>query len=151
MHKALIIGLLLFLTSCTFHEPILKGGENFKLAKMEGQTIQFNAGAIIENENWFGLKVKPSTFELYVEDDYMGTVKLDKKVKIKRKSDAYVEGQFTGQLEKGALLKVMTLMGKSEIKVRLKGKAKGGVFIFSKKFEVDETKTIPGSMLKMGR
>ena len=138
-------------TSCSFHEPVLKGGEKFKLDKIDGQTIRFNAGAIIENENWFGLKVKPSQFELYVDGDYMGTVSLDKKIKIKRKSDDFVEGQFTGNLEKGSLMKAMTLVGRDEISVRLKGKAKGGVFIFSKKFDVDETKTISGSLLKMGR
>jgi LEA14-like dessication related protein len=146
-----ILSALLLTVSCSFHEPVLKGGEKFNLEKIDGQTIHFNAGANIENENWFGLKVKPSKFELYVDGDYMGIVSLDKKIKIKRKSDAFVEGKFTGNLEKGSLMKAMTLVGKSEISVRLKGKAKGGVFIFSKKFDIDETKTIPGSMLKMGR
>jgi len=47
-------------------------------------------------------------------------------------------------------MKAMKFATKKEIKVRLKGKIKGGVFIFSKKFDFDETKTIPGASFKIG-
>lgn len=137
------------MASCTFHEPAFNGGEKFHLEKIDGQEVNFTAGGIIENANWFGIKVKPSMLDLYVEGDYFGKVSLDKKIKIKRKSNNYVEGIFTADLEDGAMLKALSLVRKNDVKVRLKGKAKAGVFIFSKKLSVDETKTIPGSALKM--
>jgi LEA14-like dessication related protein len=127
----------------------MKGGEQFNIEKIDGQTVKFTAGAVIENENWFGFKVKPSDFELYVDGDHFASIRLDKKVKVKRKSENYVEGSFTGEMDKGALLKAMSMAGRDNIKVRMKGKAKAGVFIFSKKVDMDETKTISGKNLKM--
>ena len=142
--------LAIAITSCQFHEPVFLGEEKVNLEKIDGQTVKFQAGGKIQNDNWFGIKVKPSDLELYVDDDYFGMVRLDKKIKIKRKSANYVEGQFTGDLEKGALMKAMKLASKGQVKVRLKGKVKGGVFIFSKKLDVDKTKTISTATLRKG-
>jgi len=87
---------------------------------------------------------------LYIEDEFIGEVKLEKKVKLKSKRETALEAPFTLTLEKGAMLKMMRYATQGEIKVRLTGKVKGGVFIFSKKFEMDETKTISGASLKLG-
>lgn len=145
------IFLIASISSCTFHEPVFNGGEKVSIEKVDGQQIKFIAGGIIENKNWFGLKVKPSSLDLYVEGDYFGRVSLDNKVKIKRKSNNYVEGQFIADMEDGAMIKALRLVRKDEITIRLKGKVKAGVFIFSKKMEMDKTQTIPGSILMMKR
>jgi len=47
------------------------------------------------------------------------------------------------------MFKALRFATKENLKVRLKGKVKAGVFIFSKKIEIDETKTIPGSSFKL--
>ena len=141
--------IIFFLASCAFHTPEFRGDENFKLEKIDGKTIQFNAGAKVYNGNWFGVKIKPSMLDLYVEDQFIGKVHLDKKVKMKSKRETDLSAPFTAQLEDGAMLKLLKHATKSEINVRLRGKVKAGVFIFSKKFEMDETKTIPGNVLKL--
>lgn len=141
---------VVFLTSCgcfTFHEPEFRGDEKFNIEKVNGKTIEFNASAKVYNGNCFGLKIKPSTVDLYVEGEYMGKVKLNKKVKMKSKRESTLDAQFTATLEEGAMLKAMKYALKDEIKVQLKGNVKGGVFIFSKKFEFNETKTISGANL----
>ena len=43
----------------------------------------------------------------------------------------------------GALLKAMKQVGKQEVSIRLKGKAKAGVFLFSRKMDVDRTIKVP--------
>ena len=152
-HLTLFFSLVLLLSSCAcfdFSEPELRGNESVDVVKFSGQSVQFAAQAKIYNPNCFNLKVKPSDLELYVEDEFMGILHLDKKVKIKKRSETDIEALLTAELEDGALFKAMKYAGKSEIKVRLKGKVKGGVFIFSKKFEIDETKSIPGASLRMG-
>ena len=68
-------------------------------------------------------------------------------MKSKRETD--LSAPFTAQLEDGAMLKLLKHATKSEINVRLKGKVKAGVFIFSKKFDVNETTTIDGSNLRL--
>lgn len=148
-----IFALALLFTSCklfSFDNPEMRGKEEIKISKINGKSIEFTAAATVYNPNWYGVKVKPSELELYVEGDYMGTVQLNRKVKLKRKKENDLEATFTATLEDGVLMKAMKFAAKKEIKVRLKGKIKGGVFIFSKKFDFDETKTIPGASFKLG-
>jgi len=145
----LLLGIL-FSSCFTFHNPELVGEEKFNFESVKDGTVKFTAGATFLNENWYGLKVKPSMMNLYIEDEFIGEVKLEKKVKLKSKRETALEAPFTLTLEKGAMLKMMRYATQGEIKVRLTGKVKGGVFIFSKKFEMDETKTISGASLKLG-
>jgi LEA14-like dessication related protein len=145
-----ILSLLLVLTSCaSFETPEFKGGESFKIDKIEGKTVRFSAGGKVSNENWFGIKVKPSEFNVYLDNDFLGTVRLEKKVKLKRKSEAEITAPFKAELVEGAMLKFMRLTSGNETKIRLQGKAKAGVFIFSKKFAVDETIPFSGKSLKL--
>lgn len=141
----LVIGLL---TSCTFHEPEMRGGESFKLEKMEGQEVRFTAGAKVYNGNWFAIKVKKSTLDLYVDGEYMGKVHLLKKVKMKAKQETDLEGTFLAELEGNAMMKALGLAMKGEVTVRMTGKIKGGVFIFSKKLDFDESRKINGSSFR---
>lgn len=148
-----LLSLVFALTSCgcfQFSAPEMRGGEEFKVNKVDGSTIQLNAKANMYNENCFGVKIKPSNLDLYVEGEHIGTVRLNKKVKMKSKRESTIDADMTATLSKGSLMKLMAYASKSEVEVELKGKAKAGIFIFSKKFEVNEKKTIKGSSFKMG-
>lgn len=150
MKYIVAIGLVvsLLMTSCTFHEPEVRGGETFKMEKMEGKEVRFTAGAKVYNGNWFAIKVKKSTLDLYVDGEYMGKVHLLKKVKMKAKQETDLEGAFLAELEGNAMMKALGLAMKGEVVVRMTGKIKGGVFIFSKKLDFDESRTINGSSLR---
>lgn len=151
---ALLFSLVFLLASCgcfEFTTPELRGGEEFKISKIDGNEIQLNAKANVYNENCFSVKMKPSNLELYVEGENIGTVRLNKKVKMKRKKETAIDADVTATLSEGAMLKLMKYAAKSEVEVRLKGKAKAGIFIFSKKFDIDETKKISGSSFRGGR
>lgn len=138
------------LCSCAnFEEPEFKGSEGLKLEKMEGKKISFTAGAKVYNPNWFGIKIKPSHVEVYIEDQLMGEIYLDKKVKMKAKSESSLIFPLIGELEDGAMITLMRYASKENVRVQIKGKVKGGVWIFSKKFEVDETRTVSGKDLKL--
>lgn len=139
---------LLFLTSCHFYQPELRGGEEFKLDKIGAQEVRFTAGANVYNGNWYALKVKPSMLDLYVDGEYMGKIHLEKKVKMKAKRETQLEAPFYAELENGAMLKAMGLARKESVKIRLTGKVKGGIFIFSKKFELDETRDVNPRMFR---
>ena len=145
---------MFLLTSCgclDFNSPELRGAEEFSIQKIDGKEIKVNAKANMYNDNCFSVKIKPSDLELYVEGESIGTVRLDKKVKLKRRKETPIEANLTATLNDGAIMKMMKYVGRSEVEVRLKGKAKGGVFIFSKKIDIDETKKISTSGLKLGR
>lgn len=142
--------LCLLIGSCAnFEEPEFRGSEGMKLEKMEGKKITFTAGAKVYNPNWFAIKIKPSHVEVYIEDQLMGEIHLDKKVKMKAKSESSLIFPLIGELEDGAMITLMRYSGKENVRLRIKGKVKGGVWIFSKKFEVDETRTVSGKDLKL--
>lgn len=155
MKKVLFLTSLLFvLTSCgcfEFTAPELRGGENFSVNKIDGNKVQLNAQANMYNDNCFSVKIKPSELDLFVEGENIGTVKLNKKVKLKRRKETAIDADLTATLSEGALMKIMAYAMQPEIEVRLKGRAKGGVFVFSKKMEIDETKKISGASLRPGR
>ncbi len=149
MKYIVAIGLVVsLLASCTFYEPEMRGGESFKMEKMDGKEVRFTAGAKVYNGNWFAIKVKKSTLDLYVDGDYMGKVHLLKKVKMKAKRETDLEGTFLAELEENAMMKALGLAMKGDVEVRLKGKIKGGVFIFSKKLDFDERRKINGSSFR---
>ena len=79
----------------------------------------------------------------------MGLVHLDDELRIKRKSEEYVEGSFIAVLADGAIFRAMRFINKSQLKIRLKGTVKAKVLIFGKKIEVNEIRTISGSDLKL--
>lgn len=149
MKYIVAIGLIVsLLTSCTFHEPEMRGEESFKLEKMEGKQVRFTAGAKVYNGNWFAVKVKPSMLDLYVDGEYMGKVHLLKKVKMKAKKETDLQADFLAELEGNAMMKAMGLALKGDVVVRMTGKIKGGVFIFSKKLDFDESRTLNGRSLR---
>lgn len=142
----LLIYIFLFvltLSSCApFMVPEMKGKEKISVQKLSKEEIKVTISANMLNENWFALKIKPSVLDLYVEDELIGEVKLDEKVKLKRKRETEIDAPLTLILSSGVYAKLLRYAMQKEVKVRIKGKAKGGVFIFSKKFDVDETKAI---------
>ena len=147
-----ILTTFVLLTGCaTFQEPEFRGSEGVKMEKMDGQEISLSAGIKVYNPNWYALKIKPSTVEVYLEDQLMGTVKLNKKVKMKAKQESSLSLSLLATLEDGAMFTALRYVKKDQVKVRIKGKVKGGIFFLSKKVEVDETKTISGKDLNLGK
>jgi len=139
---------VLLVSSCAVTAPEIRGGESFNIEKIEGNKVNLNVGANIYNGNWFGIRVKPSNLELFLNDDFLGTVRLDKKVKLKRKSETAIDANLTATLENGAMGKAMRSALGGGLNVRMKGRVKAGVFIFSKKIDFDETKKIDASELR---
>jgi LEA14-like dessication related protein len=149
MKNAIIIGLISILFgSCTFYEPEYRSGESLKFDQVNGRNIKFTAGAKVYNENFYAVKVKPSTLDVFIEGEYMGKVHLDEKIKMKGKRETLIEAPFTATLNKGALFKLLKFANKDRIQVRLVGNVKVGIWIIGKNIEVNETRSINGARLK---
>lgn len=140
----LLILLIASLTSCHFIQPKFQGGEKFEMGGISGREVKLTVEADVLNENGFGIKLKPSVFDMYVEDIYIGKVHLDKKLKLKRKQTTHLIAPVTVVLEQGVMFKAMRLIRKDKLKIQLKGDAKVGVFIFTKKMPIDEVKVVNG-------
>lgn len=147
-----ILTAFVLLTGCaTFQEPEFRGSEGVKMDKMDGKEITLSANVKVYNPNWYALKIKPSTVDVYLEDKLMGTIELTKKVKMKGKQETSLSLPLLATLVDGAMFTALRYATKDQVKVRIKGKVKGGVFFVSKKMDVDETKTISGKDLNLGK
>ena len=145
MKKVLaVIGCVFVLASCTFVEPEFRGGESIQVGKIDGRDIQITAGAKIYNPNGYGIKIKPSTLDVYAGEEYIGKVHLDKKFKMKAKQETSIEAPMTATLAEGAMFRAIKLLNSDKITLRLSGKVKAGVLFVSKKFDVNETRTLDG-------
>ena len=90
--------MLVLLNSCgffTFLEPQIRQGEEIHITKINGKQIDFSFEATVYNPNGYGLKVKPSLLDVYVEGEYIGKVRLNEKVK---SDPAMMAGQVIGKI-----------------------------------------------------
>lgn len=141
--------IVLLITSCTFYEPEYRGGESVQMGQLKGKELTLSVSVDLYNENKFGITVKPSTLDVYLEDTYIGKVHLDEKFKMKRKSVTRITAPLTITLENGVLFKLIRLANQKKIKVRINGDVKTSVLLLTKKLPVDETKTINGINLNL--
>lgn len=144
----IVVGILL-LSSCSIEEPDISNLRDFKLNKFEGSHIEAEFTVDCTNPNGFGFKMKKALIDVSVDDQVLGKISLDKKLKVKRKSTNSYTVPLTIELEKGALIQLMKLSLRKEITLQFKGKVRGSVMGISKSFKVDETKTVDGGLLNL--
>jgi LEA14-like dessication related protein len=133
--------ILLLVTSCAIYkEPELEKVGNFQFEKLKGKSINFSLETTVDNPNWYAIKIKPSTVDVYVENLLIGQLTLQ----------SIVNAPLTASLANGALINLVRLAGKNEVEVVLKGKVKAGVWFISKKIPVENKQTIDGELLRFG-
>jgi LEA14-like dessication related protein len=134
-----ILCMALLLSSCdSLEEPYLVEVTNFQLDELNGSTAKVTLDAEIENENFFGIKIKPSVLKVYVDDNYAGTVELTEAVKLLKKSSNVYSFPLTMKGESFVMLRLVQWMSKPQLTIRLSGKVKASVLGVSKKVEVNE-------------
>lgn len=138
--------LFLLLFSCNPLQPVTVGGvENTKLKKLSREGIEFEFGLKIKNPNSIGVTVYPSSFEIILNDIELGTVKLNRKVKIKARSDDTPVFQMASDFSKlglGDLARIMPILTSKSATVSVKGYVKVGKWYYKKKFPVEFRKNI---------
>lgn len=141
--------LLAFLMhSCfDFEEVKFKGIEGVKLPKMDNKELMVDLTVKLENPNKFKIKIKPSEIDVFIQDKMMGTIYLDEKVVLKKRSDNSYATKLRVKLEDGAFFSLLRYVTMKEVSIRFKGKVKGSVYGITKKIDIDQTKMINGSEL----
>lgn len=147
----LFICCLLLLNSCLeFQEVEFVDMEDIKIEKVEGRKLSLLISVKLLNPNIFSIKIKPSIVDVYIEEQLVGKINLNNKIKIiKRKEKTYAV-PLQVDLEDGALIKFLKYSFKEKIKIHIKGKVKGSVFGITKKIDVDEIQEIDGKLFKIG-
>lgn len=145
---AAVLGIFL-LSACNFEEPDFSNFGSFKLKEFEGKHIEAEFNVDCDNPNGFGFKMKKALIDVSVGDMVIGKITLDEKIKILRKSKNTYTVPLSIDLEDGILIRLMQLSLKKEVVLKFQGKVRGSVWGIGKSFDVNETRTIDGSMLKL--
>lgn len=135
-------------TSCEFEEPEFSDFSNFHFDELNGKSVDFTFDVTVENPNAVGFKVKNGTIDITANGKNLGTVTLDEKIKVKRKSENKYTVPLTLNLSNGGLFNIIQLAGSKEVEIKLDGTIRGKVLGFGKNIPIHETRKIDGSLLK---
>ncbi|MFT5580776.1 MAG: LEA14-like dessication related protein [Psychromonas sp.] len=122
--------------------------DNFILKEVKGRNAEMEVYVTLLNPNFFGIKIKPSELDVYIDEIYAGKALLTEKVKLKKKHQQSYLAKIKLEGEDGILLRLMSLLRKKEIKLEVKGKVTGSVYGISKKVSVSESKMIETKKLR---
>lgn len=142
-----ILILILSISSCSIYEEVeMLGVEGYSFQKMEDNQSQASIVFKINNPNFYSIKLKKSSFEVFLDDKKLGDVVMADEVVILKKT----EGDYTlnlllndKDLRNAAMPLLAKALFKKNIKLIVKGKAKCKVFgVLGKKIDINESKTL---------
>lgn len=149
MKKILFIcTFLITVSSCEFLEPEVSGYSNFKFGKLEGKTLNVSFDATVDNENSYGFKIKKGKLNVSVNDLEIGVIDLNKKIKVRRKSEHVYTVPLKLSLSDGALFRIAKLAKAEKFELKLDGIVRGSVMGFGKNFDVHETRNLSSGDIK---
>ncbi|RFC54351.1 NDR1/HIN1-like protein [Brumimicrobium aurantiacum] len=132
----------LFLTTGCIENPEFKGVSNFKVDQINQGKLAFNVDVSAYNPNWYNLKVRKSTLNIYLNDQYVGEAFLLDKYKMKRKTTTLDNVPVEVLLEPGIMMKLVKIAMGGNVKLRLEGKLKASAFGIPVSKQVDQTKEL---------
>lgn len=143
--KRLVVYIIIFLgftlSSC-FDIPEFEGVSNFKMGEIKDNTLNFSVDVDVFNPNGYGIRVRPSVFDVYVGETHIGKGKLKKSFKMKRKKSTSCHVPVEIELDRGMLFKLMGLMQAKNLDIRLAGVLKASVMGIPRREKIDEKRKI---------
>lgn len=141
--------LFVFCSCGKMEEPQFKRLENFKIKSLGLKETVVGFNATLHNPNSFGVTVKESTLDVYVDSSFIGNFMQTQNIAVNSTSDFSIP--LEGKIPLGRALKMNLpgLIGK-EILVRADGSVKvgkGGIYI-TKKFAYEGRQLLTPDLLK---
>lgn len=115
--------------------------ENFSVDRKDGR-VYLGFDYVINNPNWYGILMKPSSMFLKIADVDCGWVRIEEKTKLKRKHQGAYPFVLVGDASKfvkSGFSSIWALLTGQGVSFNLKGNIKGGVAGITKKFPLDYT------------
>ena len=143
---ALLFFVLLFSSCSNFQEVTISKIENLKILKFSAQGIEVGLDIIIKNPNALGFSVYSSSFDVKLNDIFVGTANMKDKVKIAAHSEEIRTFIFESDLSSLNLMSlpaILSMMQEKKINVLVEGKLKVGNFFYKRNVPVNLKQTIP--------
>ncbi|MEY4658475.1 MAG: LEA type 2 family protein [Crocinitomicaceae bacterium] len=120
-----VISILLFFVLCacsSLDEPIeFVSYDGIEMKGTSAKQFDFNLKLTVKNNLWLPVKVKPSLFYIEMDQQKIGQLSFDEKVKMRARKNTNISVPVHFVFEDGAFLKVMAQMTKETANVHFTG------------------------------
>ena len=148
------IAIIFFLFSaCAIQDVELVKINNYKVAQTNDKKIKLTLNIRIDNPNNFKIKVKKSNLNLTVSGSDAGTIKLEDKVIIQKKSESdydFILYANQEQVSKAIIQAGIGIALTGKVNLTVKGWIKGKVFCIGKKIDIEHKESISIKDLGIG-
>ena len=113
--------------------------DNVKILNFSAKGIEVGVGIIIKNPNFMNFSVYNSSFNIKLNDLFIGTATLKEKVKINGKSEelqAFTFQSYLSQLNMASLPKIFSIVQDKNVNVSVEGVLKVGNFFYTRNVPV---------------
>lgn len=151
MKKFFLIFSAFILVACkSLEEPIeMISFDGTQIEQFSGQLVKFKAGFHIQNKLWVPVKIKPASFELFIDQQKIGELYLDEPIKLKGRKESELMLSLRLIPEPGFVTTAYKAAKKPLANVKISGYPKAGIifiyktFPLSKEIQIEPAQFIP--------
>ena len=150
MKQLFIFALVCTLVSCkSLDEPIeMMSFDGTEMEQFTGQLIKCKAGFHVQNNLWVPVKMKPGSFELFIDQQKVGNLYIDEPVKLKAHRESVLNVPLRVIPEPGFMTTAYKATKKATAQVKISGYPSVGVFFLYKTLPVSkETQIEPAQFI----
>jgi hypothetical protein len=150
MKQLFMFALLCTLVACkSLEEPIeMISYDGTEMEQFTGQLIKCKAGFHVENKLWVPVKMKPGSFELFIDEQKVGQLYIDAPIKIKAHREAELKVPLRIIPEPGFMTTAYKASKKAVVQVKISGYPSVGVWFLYKSLPVSkETQIAPAQFI----
>lgn len=131
---------LLTLVGCkSLEEPVeLISFDGTQMEQFSGQLVRFKANFHIQNNLWIPVKMKPGSFEVFVDQQKIGNLYIDESIKIRGRRESELTIPLRLIPEPGFMTIAYKAAKKPIANVKISGYPKAGAFFIYKTFPVSK-------------
>lgn len=144
-----LFGLFVLVSCKSLEEPVeMVSFDGTQIEQFSGQLVKFKASFHIQNNLWVPVKMKPGSFEVFVDQQKIGNLYIDDPIKIR----GHRESELTIPLrlipEPGFMITAYKAAKKPLATVKISGYPKAGALFIYKTFPVSkETQIEPAQFI----
>ena len=140
MKIGIYLFLLLTLVACkSIQEPVeLISFDGTQIEQFSGQLVKFKASFHIQNKLWVPVKMKPGSFEVFIDQQKIGDLYLDTLIKIRGHRETELTVPLRMIPEPGFIATAYKAAKKPIANVKISGFPKAGVLFIYKSFPISK-------------
>jgi hypothetical protein len=140
MKIGIYLFILLTLVACkSIQEPVeLISFDGTQIEQFSGQLVKFKASFHIQNKLWVPVKMKPGSFEVFIDQQKIGDLYLDTLIKIRGHRESELTVPLRMIPEPGFMATAYKAAKKPIANVKISGFPKAGVLFIYKSFPISK-------------